>query len=289
MRILITGATGQLGSVLCRLLSQDTVIPKDLPGFDLSRSGIEQDILAGRPDVIIHAGAYTDVDGAERDPEKAMVVNAAGTEQVARAAAQLGAKLVYVSTDYVFDGAGRSPYQEEDRPSPISQYGLSKWLGEKAVHASGAESLIVRTAWLYGPSGKNFVKSIMRAAQEQPTLRVVDDQRGCPTSAEDLGRALVELARRDVTGILHVTNQGDCTWHEFAQAIVSEMGLSVPVLPITTAQAGRLAKRPAYSVLSSDRLSSLGLTLPHWKDALKQFMSIQRVSRTASGLGQHVA
>ena len=282
MRILVTGATGQLGSAVCRILAHETVIPKDLPDFDLSRSGVEEEILASRPEVIIHAGAYTDVDGAEREPEKALAVNAKGTEQVAKAAAQLGAKLIYLSTDYVFDGAQHVPYREQDAPRPLNQYGLSKWRGEQAVLSSGARALIVRTAWLYGRPGTNFVKSIMRAAQEQPVLKVVQDQRGCPTHVDDLANALAVLIHRDVDGILHVTNRGDCTWHEFAEAIVQEMGLAIPVLPITTRQAGRLAQRPAYSVLNLDRLSSLGLALPHWREALKQFMSAQRFPLAAS-------
>lgn len=282
MRVLVTGATGQLGSVLCRKLAHETVIPKDLPDFDLSRFDVEQQINALQPEVIIHAGAYTDVDGAEREPERAMAVNAQGTEQVARAAVRLGARLLYLSTDYVFDGSRRVPYREGDAPSPLNQYGLSKWRGEQAVASSGARSLIVRTAWLYGQSGKSFVKSIMRAAQEQPVLKVVDDQRGCPTRAEDLADALVSLMRQDVTGVLHVTNRGDCTWYELAQAIVREMGLAIPVLPITTQQAGRLAQRPAYSVLTSDRLESLGISLPHWRDALRRFMSGQQVSLATS-------
>jgi len=282
VRILITGTTGQLGRAVCPVLAHETVIPKDLPDFDLSRSGVEEEIVASRPEVIIHAGAYTDVDGAEREPEKALVVNVRGTEQVAKAAARLGAKLIYLSTDYVFDGAQHVPYREQDTPRPLNQYGLSKWQGEQAVLSSGARALIVRTAWLYGQSGNNFVQSIMRAAQEHPVLKVVDDQRGCPTHAEDLASALAVLINQDVDGILHVTNRGDCTWHEFAQAIVEEMGLAVSVLPITTRQAGRLAARPAYSVLSPDRLSSLGLILPSWRDALKQFMSAHRLSLAAS-------
>lgn len=282
MRILITGATGQLGSELCRALGHETVIPKDLPDFDLTRSDIDEQIADASPDVIIHAGAYTDVDRAEREPELAAAVNVKGTEEVAKAAARVGARLFYVSTDYVFDGAQRVPYQEQDTPNPLNHYGLTKWQGEQAVLSSGAKALVVRTAWLYGQHGKNFVKAIMRAAQEQSVLHVVQDQRGCPTYAKDLADAFVSLLDRDVEGILHVANRDNCTWHEFAEAIVQEMGLSIPVLPITTSQAGRLAKRPPYSVLGLNRLTSIGLVLPNWKQALKNFMDLHGVLPAAS-------
>jgi len=271
MRILITGAKGQLGSELCRVLGYETIIPKDLPDFDLSQQDIEEDILSTSPDLIIHAGAYTDVDGAEREPTRAMAVNADGTARVAKAASRLGARLLYISTDYVFDGVQREPYCEQDSPHPINRYGLSKWKGEQAVLASGVNALIIRTAWLFGAAGKNFVKSIMRAAQHEPILKVVDDQCGCPTYAEDLAAAVASLAVKDVEGMIHVTNRGQCTWYEFAQAIVRELGFCCSVMPITTEQAGRLARRPSYSVLSSDRLASLGLVLPEWSQALARF------------------
>ena len=282
MRILITGAAGQLGTALCRVLAQHTVIPKDLPGFDLTKSDVEEQVVQAAPDVIIHAGAYTDVDGAERDPERATAVNVTGTERVAAAAVRAGARLVYVSTDYVFDGAQRAPYGEQDLPHPLNHYGMTKWRGEQAVLSSGARPLVIRTAWLYGQQGKNFVKSIMRAAQDKAVLRVVYDQRGCPTFAEDLAQMVALLLDRDVQGVLHATNRGQCTWHEFALAIVQDMGLSVPVLPITTGEAGRLARRPPYSVLRHDRLTSLGLELPEWREALKRFLSLQRVALAAS-------
>jgi dTDP-4-dehydrorhamnose reductase len=275
MRVLITGANGQLGSELCRALTGDTIIAKDLPSFDLASEQVTEQIVEARPDVIIHAGAYTDVDGAEREPERATAVNVSGTERVARAAVRTGARLVYVSTDYVFDGLQQVPYREQDIPHPVNHYGLTKWQGEQAVLSSGAKALVVRTAWLFGRAGKNFVKSIMQAAQSQPCLKVVNDQRGCPTYAEDLAQAVVFLLHRDVEGIVHVTNSGACTWHEFAEAIMQEMGLAVPVLPITTGQAGRLAKRPAYSVLSGERLASLGRALPDWRQALKRFVQLQ--------------
>lgn len=282
MRILITGAAGQLGRELGRVFSSDTVIPKDLPDFDLARPTVERDIIEVRPDLIIHAGAYTDVDGAEREPDRALAINASGTEQVARGAALVGARLFYISTDYVFPGHQQTPYTEQDAPAPLNAYGLSKWRGEQAVQRSGARFLIIRTAWLYGASGKNFVKSIMHAARTQPSLKVVDDQRGCPTYARDLAAVIAALARREVDGVLHVTNQGACTWYEFAVAIVREMGLDLPIVPISTREAGRLAQRPGYSVLGLDRLHSLGLMVRPWREALSAFMKTEQSLLVAS-------
>lgn len=276
MRILITGANGQLGTELCRVFPSDTVIPKDLPDFDLTGPTVEQEIIKAKPDLIIHAAAYTDVDGAEREPGRALAINASGTEQIAQAAALVGARLIYISTDYVFSGHKQTPYIEEDVPAPINAYGLSKWRGEQAVQRSGARALIIRTAWLYGASGGNFVKSILQAARMQPMLRVVDDQHGCPTYANDLAAVIAALAKRDVGGILHVTNQGHCTWHEFAVAIVREMGLDLPIIPIPTREAGRLAQRPGYSVLSLDRLQSLGMTVRPWREALSVFLKAKQ-------------
>jgi dTDP-4-dehydrorhamnose reductase len=272
MRILITGAQGQLGHALQQALSGEDLILKDLPEFDLTRSDSESQIVAARPAVILHVGAYTNVDGAEREPDRALAVNAQGTAFVARAAATLNARLIYVSTDYVFDGTQTTPYHEEDVPHPVNVYGQSKRAGEVAALTGCPNTLVIRTAWLYGHAGNNFVKTIMRLAGEKPFLDVVADQRGCPTNADDLALAMKDLFASDLRGICHVTNTGDCTWHEFAEAIVSIMDLSTPVRPITTAQAGRLARRPAYSVLAHDRLGAVRTLLPYWRDALARFM-----------------
>jgi dTDP-4-dehydrorhamnose reductase len=272
MRILITGAQGQLGQALQQVLSGEDLILKDLPEFDLTQSDCESQIVAARPSIILHVGAYTNVDGAEREPDRATTVNAQGTTYVARAAATLNARLVYVSTDYVFDGTNPTPYREDDVPHPINVYGQSKRAGEIAALKGCPDTLVVRTAWLYGHAGNNFVKTIMKLAGEKPFLEVVGDQRGSPTNADDLARVFKDLITSDLRGICHVTNTGDCTWHEFAEAIVSLMGLSTPVRPITTAQAGRPARRPAYSVLAQGRLSTVRALLPHWKDALARFM-----------------
>ena len=272
MRVLITGAQGQLGNALQQALSGEDLILKDLPEFDLTHADCESQIVAARPSAILHVGAYTNVDGAEQEPDRAMAVNAQGTIYVARAAAMLKARLVYVSTDYVFDGTQMIPYREEDLPHPINVYGESKRAGEIAALAGCPNTLVVRTAWLYGYAGSNFVKTMMKLANEKPFLEVVGDQRGCPTNAGDLALALKDLITSDLRGICHVTNSGDCTWHELAEAIVSLMGLSIPVRPITTQQAGRLAKRPPYSVLAPGRLGTVRALLPHWKDALARFM-----------------
>jgi len=281
MRILITGANGQLGHELQRVFRHHTLIPAVWPEFDLLKTDVEQQVLAARPDVVFHLAAYTDVDGAEREPDKAMAVNADGTERVARAVDKAGARLIYLSTDYVFDGRKTSPYLETDGPNPLNVYGRSKLEGERRALACCPNTLIVRTAWLYGAHGKNFVNTIMRLASEQPALRVVADQRGCPTYAGDLAAALGRVLDIDMRGIAHATGTGDCTWYEFACAIVSLMGRAVSVYPITTAETGRVAPRPSYSVLANVRLAKAGITLPHWKEALTRYMSeVQAVSPT---------
>ena len=283
MRILITGANGQLGSALQQTLAGKDLVLKDLPDFDLTNPACEGQVVSARPEVILHVGAYTNVDGAEREPGHARAVNVQGTMFMARAAHALRARLVYVSTDYVFDGEKQRPYTEDDRPRPLNQYGLSKYEGEQAALTLCDNTLVVRTAWLYGHAGKNFVKTIMQAANEKPVLEVVADQRGCPTYANDLAWAMKQLLASDVRGICHITNSGDCTWHEFALAIVRQMGLTTVVRPITTLQAGRLARRPSYSVLSQERLARHCSPLPHWQDALARFM--KGVPHLASATG----
>ena len=272
MRIVVTGAQGQLGTDLRRVLQQHQVTGLDLPGFDLTRQDCSKAIVDAAPEIVIHAGAHTDVDGAERAPALAMAVNADGTERVARAAAQAGARLIYVSTDYVFDGTGTRPYLETDSTNPASAYGASKCAGEQRALSCCENTLVVRTAWLYGLQGKNFVKTILQLAAERPSLRVVADQRGCPTYAEDLAGMISKLVAHPARGILHVTNDGHCTWHEFATEIVRLAGYRVPVEPITTTDMPRPAKRPAYSVLSAERLHQLGFTMPSWQDGLQRFM-----------------
>jgi dTDP-4-dehydrorhamnose reductase len=273
MRIVITGAQGQLGTDLQQTLRGHQVTALDLPAFNLTNPDCVRVIAEAEPEVVIHAGAYTDVDGAERNPALAMAINAEGTERVARAAGQTGARLIYISTDYVFDGRGSRPYTETDATNPISAYGESKRAGELQALAGSNNTLVIRTAWLYGRQGKNFVKTILQLAAERPCLKVVGDQRGCPTFAEDLAGMIGNLIAHPAQGILHVTNEGDCTWHELASEIVRLAGLPVPVETITTADMPRPAKRPAYSVLSPDRLHQLGFRMPAWQDGLLRFVN----------------
>lgn len=272
MRIFLTGAQGQLGHELQRSLHQHDLVLADLPAFDLLSPLAEDQIVDARPQVVLHAAAYTDVEGAEREPDKARAVNVEGTTRVAQAAAKAGARLIVISTDYVFDGRKGQPYLETDEPHPLGVYAKTKREAEVQALARCPQTLIVRTAWLYGQHGKNFVKTILRLARERSELRVVSDQRGSPTHAGDLAEALAQVVQTDLTGVVHAVGERDCTWHEFAQAIVSLAGLKTPVHPITTADANLKAPRPPYTVLANRRLAQQGIVLPHWRDALVRFL-----------------
>ena len=282
MRVAVTGAAGMLGRELAAVLS---AAPQRHELVLLTRSGcditqpkvVRTSLAAARPQVVIHAAAYTDVDGCELDPGRALQVNTEGTRHVAQAAAECRARLIYISTDYVFDGTQRRPYTEADTPNPLSVYGRSKLEGEHAVREH-PDHLVVRTAWVYGRYGRHFISAILQRAQRGQPLRVVQDQVGCPTWTRDLAQALAALLASDATGIVHAAGGGFCSRHEFAVAAVEEAaarGLApwVPVEPISSAEAPRPAPRPPYSVLNSRRLAQLGIgPLPEWRQALEQFL-----------------
>jgi len=213
----------------------------------------------GALDLVLHTAAWTDVDGAESDPQGAAAVNVGGTQH----AAELGAPFVAFSTDYVFDGRKREPYVESDAPNPQSVYGRTKLLGEAAA---GEDAWIVRSSWLYGWTGRNFVRTMLRLGAERDEVAVVDDQRGCPTYVGHLAAATRELSGRP-RGIWHLAADGECTWAEFAEAIFEEAGLPCRVRRITTEELGRPAPRPAYSVLRSEREDAP--VLPHWREGLR--------------------
>jgi dTDP-4-dehydrorhamnose reductase len=255
-RILITGAGGQLGSALREAFSADDVVALDHEEWDIT---LPAPASLAVPDLALHAAAWTDVDGAEDDPQGAAAVNVGGTANVA----ELGAPLVYFSSDYVFDGRKREPYVESDAANPQSAYGRSKLHGEAAA---GEDAWVVRTSWLFGPTGKNFLRTMLRLAEERDEVRVVADQRGSPTYTRHLAFAVDDLVSRD-RGVWHLAAEGECTWAGFAEAIFEEAGVRCRVVPVTTSELARPAPRPAYSVLRSERPGAL--TLPHWREGLR--------------------
>jgi dTDP-4-dehydrorhamnose reductase len=224
------------------------------------------------PEVVFNCAAWTDVDGAESEPEAALAVNGAGAGNVAAAAAAQGAHVIQVSTDYVFDGSKTAPYVESDPTGPRSRYGIGKLAGERAVAlAAPGSHTIVRTSWLFGTGGSCFPKTILRLARERDELTVVADQLGCPTYTGHLAEALLTLARTRPAGIIHVAGRGECSWHELATAIVAAAGLTTPVLPGRSADLKRAAPRPAYSVLGTERAHEVP-PMPHWQEGLNAFM-----------------
>lgn len=251
------------------------VAPLTRDDGDLSvREQARQALEAVDPEIIIHCAAYTDVDGCTRDPDRAWANNAMATENVAHAARDLQARLLYVSTDYVFEGTKAEPYVEDDEPAPLTVYGESKLAGERAVSAALPNHLIVRTQWLYGPGGKNFVASILNAARSRKRLQVVSDERGCPTYAPDLAQAIWRLLETEATGTVHVTNQGACTRLELALAALEEAGLTdIEVEGIPGAAWDSPTRRPTNAVLGGTRLAGLGLEpLRPWREALAEYV-----------------
>jgi dTDP-4-dehydrorhamnose reductase len=275
---LVTGADGQLGSDLIRQLSDDgvTVTGCDRHALDVcDPRAVTRVLTAAAPSVVVNCAAYTAVDAAETDEATATAVNGVAPGLLARWCAENGARLIHMSTDYVFAGDATRPYEVDEPPSPHTAYGRSKAAGEAAVRAAGGDSHVVRTAWLYGAAGPNFVRTIARLARQRDTFDVVDDQRGSPTWSWQLAAALRALAVADVApGIWHCCSEGETTWHGFAAAILAELGLDpARVHPTTTASFPRPAPRPAYSVLSTRAWQQAGLpALPHWRDALHEAM-----------------
>jgi dTDP-4-dehydrorhamnose reductase len=275
MRVLITGAKGQLGVELGRALEgRADVIGWDLPEYDITATGCAAELATVKPDWVIHAAAATDVDGCERNPAMATAINAEATRHVAEGCQRAGAALIYLSTDFVFDGAKTSPYTEADRPAPLSVYGMSKLAGEQAVREVAPRWVIARTAWLYGVHGRNFVKTILGKAATGETLRVVSDQVGSPTYARDLAEALVRLIQQELTGTFHLTNSGACSWYHFTREILRRSGFgNTPVLPISSQELGRPARRPAYSVLANAAWVTAGeVPLRPWPEALADML-----------------
>jgi len=278
MRVTLFGASGLLGQDLVHELSGNEMSGEQLTALSVEDADLRdharvRDVIRdSRPDWILLSAAYTDVDGCESNRDLAFAVNCEGAVNVAEAAREAGSRLMFLSTDYVFDGSKGSPYQTSDPRSPTSVYGESKARAEERLLNILPEVCIARTSWLFGHGGKCFPATILKLASTRPEISVVNDQRGSPTFTRDLASALVELCRASARGIVHVTNSGNCTWYEFATQIVRVSGLPTTIKPVTTADFPRPARRPAYSVLSPDSLHSYNIRMPEWQDALRRYL-----------------
>jgi dTDP-4-dehydrorhamnose reductase len=281
MRVTLFGASGLLGQELVHELSGNelssereqltAVSSKDADVRDRAR--VRAVIRDSLPDWILLSAAYTDVDGCESNRDLAFAVNCEGAVNVAQTAREAGSRLMFLSTDYVFDGSKRSPYETSDARNPTSVYGESKAQAEERLIEILPEVCIARTSWLFGHGGKCFPATILKLASTRPEISVVNDQRGSPTFTRDLASALVKLCRASASGIVHVTNSGNCTWYEFAAEIVRASGMRTKVKPVTTAEFPRPARRPAYSVLSPDSLHAYNIHMPEWQDALRRYLA----------------
>jgi dTDP-4-dehydrorhamnose reductase len=284
MRTLVTGAAGMLGHDVVEACAGRGHEVVALARADLDVTdprAVEAALERHRPDAVVNCAAWTDVDGAEAAEPVAMRINDAGAAQLAAAAAASGAKVLYVSTDYVFDGSKPRPYLESDLPAAISAYGRSKQAGETSVAVANPRHFIVRSSWLFGTHGRNFVETMLRLGTEQPEVLVVSDQRGCPTYTRHLAEGIALLIEGDEFGIHHLAGAGSCSWFEFAQEIFDEAGLEARVMAATTEMLAREAPRPANSVLASER--SEPIVLPHWKQGLGEYMAA-REARAAGGV-----
>ncbi len=274
--VLITGHLGQLGQALMELLKPDyRVAGVDIDEVDITKAEeVAGSFYLHQPDIVIHTAAMTDVDGCEIDPEAAIRVNAIGTQNLVIAAEEFNSTFVYLSTDYVFPGTATSPYMECDPTGPLSWYGRSKLLGENYVRSMLLRYFIIRTSWLVGEKGRNFVKIMLKLSQDRDELTVVSDQLGCPTFASDLAVAIRNMIETPYFGTYHVTNTGETTWYDFAVKILKEAGIDTPVRAITTAELGRPAPRPAYSVLSGVLYNARGFApMPSWEESLGQYLN----------------
>jgi len=283
-KVLVTGSGGMLGRVLCRKLSEsyevvglDINSTTDFISCDITdKDMVTASISTVKPDMVIHAAAWTDVDGCEKDPAKARKINTEGTANVADTCSDLDIPILYLSTDFVFDGSKKTPYAEGDMPNPLSIYAKSKFEGEKKVSAL-KKYIILRTGWLYGSGGKNFIDAILNKAKKEKEIEVVNDQLGTPTYTKDLANAILKLlniSHNKLWGIYHVSNKGEVSWFDYAKEIVKEAKINnVKVVPIKSTELKRPAKRPAYSVLDNTKFEkTVNFRMRSWQEALKEYM-----------------
>lgn len=277
MRVVVTGANGMLGrDMVSEARERDWIVtPLGSDDLDITAVRSVRAILpAYKPDVVINCAAFTNVDGAESSREQAFAVNGLGPRNLALACREMGSDLVQISTDYVFDGRKENSYGVYDQTQPLNVYGASKLWGERVALSLTAQCYVIRTSWLFGLHGKNFVATMLRLGKEMDTLKVVHDQYGCPTYTPDLARAIAELIESRCYGVYHVTNQGTTTWFELARKIMVGAGLRATVHPCSTAEFPRIATRPQNSVLDPFPLrETIGYLLPTWEDALKRYLS----------------
>jgi dTDP-4-dehydrorhamnose reductase len=280
MRVLVTGGAGQLAHAIRLIWAEHDLVIPDESVLDLSRQESIQSVVAEvRPDVLINCAAFTQVDRCESEAELAHLINATAVGWLAEACETQGAKLIQISTDYVFDGTGTRPYREDDPTHPVSVYGRTKLEGERLA-ARCSKHLIARTSWLYDAWGKNFLNTMLNAAAQGRSLHVVDDQRGAPTTCRALARQLKVATEQNWNGIVHTTCQGETTWYGFAKAIFEAKGMTVDLSPCITADYPTPAKRPAYSVLDGGRRSILGTNvMPHWQEALRDVVAQPDLSK----------
>lgn len=280
MRVLVTGVKGQLGSDIAAELKlrAEECIGADIADFDITdRGATVGTIKKYMPDCVIHCAAFTDVNGAEEKRGLCERINVLGTENVALACNEADAKLIYISTDYVFNGEGMRPYKPNDERNPINFYGMTKSLGEDKVRSICPKHFIVRTSWVFGKNGTNFVKTMLRLGEQMEGLTVVDDQIGSPTYTPDLARLLCDMAATERYGTYHATNEGFCSWYDFAKKIMELSGIGCNIKPIASKDYPSPAKRPQNSRLSKEKLVQNGFyKLPPWEDALKRFIKVLR-------------
>ena len=278
MRVLVTGAKGQLGSdVMAELEKHGHVgIGTDVEEMDITDlEKVEEVIAQADVEAVVHCAAYTAVDAAEDNVELCRKINAAGTENIAKVCKEHGLKMMYISTDYVFDGQGERPWEPDDERHPLNVYGQTKYEGELAVEENVEKFFIVRIAWVFGLNGKNFVKTMLNLGKTRGEVSVVNDQIGSPTYTPDLARLLVDMIETEHYGHYHATNEGLCTWYEFAREIFRQAGIDVKVTPVTSKQFPAKAKRPFNSRMNKDKLTKNGFThLPRWEDALKRYLTL---------------
>lgn len=284
MKVLVTGVKGQLGhDVVNELTSRGMeAVGVDIDEMDITdAASVDKVIGQTAPDAVIHCAAYTAVDAAEDNEAVCRKVNVDGTRNIAEACKKTGAKMLYISTDYVFDGQGTRPWEPEDERHPLNVYGQSKCDGEVAVQETLDNYFIVRIAWVFGLNGRNFVRTMLKLAENHDSLTVVNDQFGSPTYTYDLSKLLVDMIQTDKYGIYHATNEGICTWYEFACEIFRQAGISIKVVPVSAAEYPAKAKRPENSRMSKEKLTENGFErLPSWQDALKRYLEELRAEGT---------